>query len=160
MFTVLMKYGYGGSKNNGNCSDDGESVRVQLLVIGVMQRKKSGSITVLLVFFERRSVERDWLCESFVAAVNDLVNHSHKNGFSKVDDQLNFSDIQYSVRLLFMHACLVCNVCGSFPHNYNQTCLYHLMGLSLQHTSGVPSRCFRLTIWLTFWKKFSLHFYV
>lgn len=55
-----MKYGYGGSKNNGNCSDDGESVRLQLLVIGVMQRrKKSGSITVLLVFFERRSVERD-----------------------------------------------------------------------------------------------------
>lgn len=59
VFTVLMKYGYGGSKNNGNCSDDGESVRVQLLVIGVMQRKKSGSITVLLVFCERRSMERD-----------------------------------------------------------------------------------------------------
>lgn len=54
-----MKYGYGGSKNNGNCSDDGESVRLQLLVIGVMQRKKSGSITVLLVFCERRSMERD-----------------------------------------------------------------------------------------------------
>lgn len=46
-----MKYGYGGSKNNGSCSDDDEGVRVHLLIMRVMQWKNSGRIAVLVIFF-------------------------------------------------------------------------------------------------------------
>lgn len=89
-----MKYGYGGSKNNGSRSDDGESVRVQLLIMRVMQQKNSGSIAVLVVFLRAGH----WRGTNFVRVLLQqlmiLVNHSLKSMI-----KLNFSEIQYSIRL-------------------------------------------------------------